>query len=87
MNSVVNIFIMLDRFINPLVFICAFAVAVLVVYVLQPEPTVVYKFPNPDNAGKLTYQAEDKSCYKYEANQVKCPSDPKLILEHPIIIK
>ena len=78
---------MLDKFINPYIFIIAFVVSIFIVYFLHPEPTVIYKYPNPENAGKLTYQKDDKSCYKYEASQVKCPSDPNLILEHPLIIK
>jgi hypothetical protein len=78
---------MLDKYINPPVFIVAFLIAVVVVYIMHPEPTIITRFPSPDNAGKLTYQDENKNCYKYEANQVKCPSDPNLILEHPLIIK
>lgn len=78
---------MLGRFINPFVFIVAFAIAILVVYLIHPEPTIIYKYPNPDNAGKITYKDNDDSCYKYEATEVKCPSDPSLILDHPIIIK
>ena len=78
---------MLDKFINPYVFIIAFGVAIIIVYVMHPEPTVIYKYPNPDNAGKITYKSNDESCYKYEANEVKCPSDPNLILDHPLIIK
>jgi hypothetical protein len=78
---------MLDKYINPIVFIVAFAFSMLVVYFMHPEPTVIYKFPNPNNADKYTYQDENKNCYKYKATEVKCPSDPNLILEHPIIIK
>lgn len=78
---------MLDKFINVKAFLIAFAVSILIVYIFHPEPTKIYKFPSPDNAGKLTYQDNDKNCYKYEAKEVKCPSDPNLILEHPIIIK
>ena len=78
---------MLDKYINPTVFIIAFLISVVIVYFNHPEPTVIYKYPNPENSGKYTYQNNSKSCYKYEANEVKCPSDPSLILEHPIIIK
>jgi hypothetical protein len=78
---------MLDKFINPLVFIISFIIGVGVVYILQPESIKVIKFPNPENAGKLTYQDENNNCYKYKATEVKCPSDPDLILEHPLIIK
>ena len=79
---------MLDKFVNPIVFIVAFAIGVLVVYFMHPPPTIIQKFPNPNNAGNLTYKNDDnETCYKYEASEVKCPSDPNLILEHPIIIK
>jgi len=77
---------MLGKFVNPLVFTITFLFSLIVVYFLHPEPTIVYRFPNPDNAGKLTYQDKDKTCYKYEASEVKCPSDPNLILEHPLIV-
>ena len=78
---------MLDNFINPTVFLISFIIGIVFVYILQPEPIVVYKFPNPENSGQLTYQDENKNCYKYESTEVQCPSDPDLILEHPLIIK
>jgi hypothetical protein len=79
---------MLDKYIDSFTFIIAFGVSMIIVYFMHPEPKVIYKFPNPDNSGKYTYQDDKtKSCYKYEATNVKCPSDPNLILEHPIIIK
>ena len=78
---------MLDKFINPYVFIISFGIAIIIVYIVHPDPTVIYKYPNPENAGNLTYQDENKNCYKYESTEVKCPSDPNLIIDHPLIIK
>ena len=79
---------MLDHFINPMVFIISFVISIFIVYIVHPEPTIIYKHPNPENAGKYTYKNDNNdSCYKYEANEVKCPSDPNLIIEHPLIIK
>ena len=78
---------MFDKYLDPFIFLIAFAVGMLAVYTIQPQPTIIYKFPTPENAGQYTYQDENKNCYKYEAKEVKCPSDPSLILEHPIIIK
>ncbi len=77
---------MLEKYINTSIFLASFAVCIIVVYFTNPDPTIVYRFPNPENAGKLTYQDKNKNCYKYEASEVKCPSDPNLILEHPLII-
>ena len=79
---------MFEKILNPLVFVITFIISMICVYFMSPEPVIVYRYPNPDNTGKLTYQnKDDKTCYKYEANEVKCPSDPNLILEHPLIIK
>jgi hypothetical protein len=77
---------MFDKYLNPTVFIISFGICLIIVYFIQPEPIIITRFPNPENAGSLTYQNKDKSCYKYEATEVKCPSDPNLILEHPLII-
>lgn len=78
---------MFEKILNPSVFLIFFAISMIIVYYIHPEPTVIYRFPNPTNAGKLTYQNKnDKTCYKYQANEVKCPSDPNLILEHPLIV-
>jgi hypothetical protein len=59
----------------------------VIVYFTNPEPITIYRFPNPENSGKLTYQDKNKNCFKYEASEVKCPSDPNLIIEHPLIIR
>jgi hypothetical protein len=77
---------MFSKYIHPTVFIGSFLISILLVYFTHPEPMIIYRFPNPENAGSLTYQDKSKSCYKYEATEVKCPSDPNLILEHPLII-
>ena len=78
---------MLSKFINSYVFIISFVISIFIVYLMHPEPTIIYKHPNPENTGKFTYQDDNKTCYKYESTEVKCPSDPNLIIEHPLIIK
>ena len=71
-----------------LIYVSLFIISIFIVYIVHPEPTIIYKHPNPENAGKYTYKNDNNdSCYKYEANEVKCPSDPNLIIEHPLIIK
>ena len=41
---------MLDKFINPYVFIISFGIAIVIVYFMHPEPTVIYKYPTPENS-------------------------------------
>ena len=49
---------MLNKFINPTVFLIAFIIGVGCVYILQPEPVIVYKFPNTENSVKFTYHLD-----------------------------
>jgi len=77
---------MLEKYIDSTIFIIAFVICLVIVYFTNPEPVVIYRFPNPENAGKLTYQNKNKNCFKYEATEVKCPSDPNLIIDHPLLI-
>jgi len=62
-------------FLNPVAFFFALGIGLLYTYLTTPYPKVVYKFPTPANAGKITYVDEDNVCYKYQANQVQCPED------------
>lgn len=80
---------MLSKYMDVKIFFITFLVAMAIVYTIQPDPRIIYKHPNPNNAGKLTYKNGDSNdnCYKYQVDQVKCPSDPNLILEHPLLIR
>ena len=49
-----------------------------------PPPTIVYKYPTPDNAEKITYIDNSKVCYKYRSEVVDCPKDPKKIKKHTL---
>ena len=56
-------------------FLIAFAIGISYVYFVHPAPKVVIKYPNPYNSGKLTYQDNADSCYKYKATKVECPKE------------
>lgn len=58
--------------IRPLYFFISFAIGLLLVYLIQPMPKVVVKFPSPYNAGHITYKDSNDSCYKYDAVKVSC---------------
>lgn len=62
------------------VFFAAFALGLVYCYISVPAPEVVYKFPNPANAGKITYHSPDGGqCFRYRADKVECPRDRSLI--------
>lgn len=72
----------LGTYINFKVFLLAFLVGVIAVYLTAPMHDVVYKFPSPDNVGKFTYKNEsDNSCYKFIAKSVVCDGS---VMDQPI---
>ena len=66
-------------------FALAFAIGMLAVYLTAPAPTIVVKFPSPYNVGKVMYRDQADNCYKYGAEEVKCPSDQSVIKPQPIL--
>ena len=69
---------------DPIVFMLSLAIGFFAVYIFGPRPTVLYQYPNPQNASSTVYQDDLKNCYKYDSNQVSCPNDKKLINQIPI---
>ena len=43
-------------FLHPMAFLFALAIGIFYVYISAPPRRIVYKFPTPDNAGKITYK-------------------------------
>lgn len=71
---------------NPLAFFVAFAIGLFICYVTQPAPTMVVKFPSPQNAGQVQYKdVKTDSCFKFDAEKVACPLDKSLIKPQPIV--
>ena len=69
---------MLD-FIEPWAFLIALSIGLLYTYLTTPYPQIVYKYPTPYNAGKITYVDDANVCYKYKVQKVDCPSDSSKI--------
>ena len=43
----------------------------LLVYVLQPKPNIVIRYPTPENLENIIYTDDSGLCYKYEAQEIK----------------
>lgn len=71
--------------INPYYFFISFAIGMLFVYCLSPQPQVVMKFPTPYNAGKITYKDKSDTCYVFDAVKEECPLDKSKIKSQPIM--
>ena len=74
----------LSDYILPFPFFIALFIGLMMVYILTPEPQVVFKHPNPNNVDSTIYQNDVDDCYKYEVKEVKCPSDKSKIKDTPI---
>ena len=67
-------------------FLLGLGIGIFLVYIMHPIPRIIIKHPTPLNAGKIIYKNDDNNCYKYEANEITCPYDSNVIVEHPLII-
>jgi hypothetical protein len=72
--------------IDTLAFLLAFGFGMFYVYTFQSEKKIIIKHPTPENSGKVIYHDKGENCYKYLATEIDCPSDDKLIIDHPIIL-
>lgn len=66
-------------------FLFAFAIGVLYVYLVKPQPIIVYKYPTPYNAGKVTYSDHAGNCYKFKVDSITCPKDREHVESQPIV--
>jgi hypothetical protein len=66
-------------FIDPNAFFISLAIGLLIFYIIAPQKRIVIKYPNPENAGKVVYKDESDNCFKFKAEEVKCPSDKSKI--------
>ena len=76
----------IGKFLMPLWFFAGFAIGILYIYISTPKPKIIIKHPTPDNAGKVVYHDNEQNCYKYMAEEIKCPSDPNMAINHPLVL-
>ena len=72
------------NYISPKVFLISLTLGLFIVYITSSTPTVIYVYPTPDNASSIEYIDKANNCFKFDATEVKCPSDKSLIKKIPI---
>jgi len=65
-------------------FLVSLAVGLLFVYLSTPTPTIIYVYPTPDNVNDIEYKDEAGNCFKFNADEVACPTDKSKIKRIPI---
>jgi hypothetical protein len=68
--------------INWFSFIFAFLLGAIYVYISSPPIRNIIKYPTPYNANKIVYMDNNRQCYKYKVEEVKCS---QASLTQPII--
>ena len=64
--------------------VCGIVLGIVGIYFIKPEATVVYKYPTPDNVGKLTYKNKNDVCYKYSGKEVSCDAKDIVLKTYPL---
>jgi hypothetical protein len=67
------------------IFLIAFSIAFLYVYIVGPERKAILKYPTPFNYKNLIYHDAVDNCYTYIATKVDCPTDPSKITPQPVV--
>lgn len=70
--------------ITVLLFITSLTMGVVYISYSSPQKRKIYVFPTPDNIEQLQYTDLAKNCFKYQAQSVKCPTDPKKISNYNV---
>ena len=66
-------------------FIVGVILGLLGFYISNPDKTVIYKYPNPQNAGKLIYKDKNDMCYTYTTEKTDCDSNQNKMKTYPLL--
>jgi hypothetical protein len=72
------------KFISLKIFLISLAIGLLFVYLSNPDPTIIYVYPTPDNVNKITYKDKASNCFKFSAKEVQCPENKNSIKTIPL---
>jgi hypothetical protein len=65
-------------------FLIGLFVGIFFVYILKPTPTILYKYPTVENAGKIIYMDRNGVCFKYHSETVDCDKNEDRIVAFPL---
>jgi hypothetical protein len=75
---------MISNYINIRVFLLTFAVGIFIMYVIMPDLRKIYVYPSPENVDILLYRDKTGHCFRFEEQQVPCPTNKSLIHQIPV---
>jgi hypothetical protein len=72
------------KYINIRVFLVSLAAGLLFVYLSNPDPTIIFVYPTPDNIDKIKYKDKAGNCFNFVANEVNCKKNKGDIKTIPV---
>jgi hypothetical protein len=59
-------------------------IGLLGIYFIKPIQNIIYKYPTPENSGKLIYKDKNGVCYKYDSSVVDCDKNEDKLKDFPL---
>lgn len=75
---------MFFKYVNMKIFFISLTLGLLYVYLFNPDPTIIYVYPTPDNVGHVEYKDKADNCFQFDAIQTTCPKDKASLKTIPI---
>ena len=75
------------KFINVPIFIISLAIGLFMCYITTSKTEVIFVYPTPDNIDKILYKDYSDTCYRFDSQETKCPSDSSKINKIPIQVR
>jgi hypothetical protein len=72
------------RHIRIMPLIAGIVIGIVAILFINPEKSVIYKYPTPENSGKIIYKDKNGVCYKYTATQVDCDKNESRLKDFPL---
>ena len=72
------------KHIKPIPFLLGLIIGIIAIICIKPQMNIIYKYPNSENAGKVTYKDKNGVCYKYSAKEVDCDKNEARLKDYPL---
>lgn len=72
------------KFFHVPTFLISLAIGLFFVYINNPNKDTIYVFPTPENIKQLLYRDKSDHCFKFDAQEVKCPTNTDLINNYDV---
>ena len=68
----------IHSYINLKWFIMSFVLGIFMVYCTAAKPTIIIKYPTPENSDELVFKDDVENCYKFNTKLISCPKNKKI---------